>query len=45
MMRRQNNKKDMTYIGTNDSETRRLQEEFWAASAEAIVVSTNTVKT
>lgn len=35
----------MTYIGANDSETRRLQEEFWAASAEVIVVSTNTIKT
>jgi hypothetical protein len=44
IVRRRDHRRNMTYIGANDSETRRLQKEFGAASAEVTVVSTDTVK-
>jgi len=44
IVRRRDHRRDMTYIGANDSETCRLQKKFGAASAEVSVMSTDTVK-
>lgn len=44
IVRRRDHRRDMTYIGANDSEARRLQKKFGAASAGVSVMSMDTVK-